>query len=68
MATYEYIRTAQEGEHYYLLVDERIILRTTDKRTLEYYYKLMLRDDWKGPRVITPTPRAPREQSKGTRP
>jgi hypothetical protein len=58
--TYENIRRAQEGEHYYLLVDERIILRTTDKRTLEYYYDQMMSDDWQGERVITPTPTIPR--------
>ena len=58
MATYEYIRTAQEGEHYYLLVDERIVLRTTSKRTVEYYYNQMTRDDWQGPRVVTPEPKA----------
>ena len=49
------IRMAQgtDGVHY-LLVNERIILRTTSKRIVEYYYAEMCRDDWEGPRVITP--------------
>ena len=52
--TYEYIRTAEEDGVFYLLVDERIILRTTSKRIVEHYYDQMCSDDWQGPRVITP--------------
>ena len=51
------IRMAQgtEGIHY-LLVNDKIILRTTSKRIVEHYYDLMCRDDWQGERVITPDP------------
>ena len=54
MDTYEYIRTAEEDGVFYLLVDERIILRTTSKRIVEHYYNQMISDDWQGPRVILP--------------
>ena len=58
MDTYEYIRTAEEDGVFYLLVDERIILRTTSKRIVEHYYNQMISDDWQGPRVITPDSRS----------
>ena len=51
---WEEIRTAEEDGVHYLLVDERIILRTTSKRIVEYYYNQMTADDWQGPRVVTP--------------
>ena len=35
---WEEIRTAEEDGVHYLLVDERIILRTTSKRIVEHYY------------------------------
>ena len=49
------IRMAQgtEGVHY-LLVNDKIILRTTSKRIVEHYYEQMCSDDWEGERVITP--------------
>jgi len=52
---WEEIRMAEEDGVFYLLVDERMILRTSSKRIVEYYYKLMISDDWQGPRVITPS-------------
>jgi len=56
------IRMAQgtEGVHY-LLVNDKIILRTTSKRIVEHYYAEMCRDDWQGPRVITPDKSSSRE-------
>jgi len=49
------IRMAQgtEGVHL-LLVNDKIILRTTSKRIVEHYYEQMCSDDWEGERVITP--------------
>jgi hypothetical protein len=44
-----------EGVHY-LLVNDKIILRTTSKRIVEHYYEQMCSDDWEGERVITPDP------------
>ena len=41
---------------HYLYVDDRMILRCTNKRIVEHYYDLMTSEDWKGPRVITPLP------------
>lgn len=52
--TWESIRMAEEDGVFYLLVDERIILRTTSKRIVQYYYNQMIADDWQGPRVVTP--------------
>ena len=51
---WEEIRTAEEDGVFYLLVDERIILRTTSKRIVQHYYDQMTSDAWQGPRVITP--------------
>jgi len=51
---WEEIRMAEEDGVFYLLVDERMILRSSSKRIVEHYYKLMISDDWQGPRVITP--------------
>ena len=42
-----------EGVHL-LLVNDKIILRTTSKRIVEHYYEQMCSDDWEGERVITP--------------
>ena len=52
--TWEYIRMAEEDGVFYLLVDEKIVIRTTSKRIVEHYYNQMIADDWQGPRVVTP--------------
>jgi hypothetical protein len=42
--------------NFYLLVDDKLILRSTSKRIVEHYYTQMTSDVWEGPRVITPLP------------
>ena len=51
------IRLHQDGEHYTILVNNHIVLRTTSKTVAEYYYNQMASDDWRGARLITPKPR-----------
>jgi len=54
MESKETIVLEERSGHYYILVDEKLVLRTTDKRTAEHYYNQMTSDKWQGPRVITP--------------
>jgi hypothetical protein len=54
MESKETIVLEERSGHYYILVDEKLILRTTDKRTAEHYYSQMTSDQWQGPRLIVP--------------
>jgi len=54
MESKELIVLEERDGHYYILVDNRLILRTTDRPTANHYYKLLTSDKWKGPRLIIP--------------
>jgi len=56
MSSKETVVMHEASGNFYLLVDDKLILRSTSKRVVEHYFELMTSKRWRGPRVITPVP------------
>ena len=54
MSEKETVQMCDRDGNFYILVDDRIILRSSSKRIVEYYYNRMTSDDWQGPRLVVP--------------
>jgi len=54
MSSKETVVMREASGNFYLLVDDKLILRSTSKRIVEYYYNQMTSDKWQGPRLIIP--------------
>jgi len=54
MSDKETVTMSERDGNFYILVDDRIILRCSSKRIVEHYYNRMTSDDWQGPRLVVP--------------